>query len=175
MPLKYQHVLIVITLLVTLVTNKGVAADFYQQAVMKYQMRMLSPIEQTQAGMNATSEKVTIAMVYQPDCQWCKKQGQWLAQLKRECSQQINIVLIGNNGSKRQLKRELKHFHHDIPAFHANRQLLTSIGGIKASPTTLLFDKKGTLTAKKRGYVDGEKLSEIANIISEEQCKVTLE
>lgn len=161
----------ILTLLATFVVNSVFAADFYTQATTKFYMKPLSPNTNT-VLRDHQEQKVTIAMVYQPQCKWCKKQGQWLAKAQQQCSKHFNLVLIGNNGNKQQLKRELKHFHSDIPAFQSNRKLLTSVGGIKASPTTLIFDQAGSLITKKRGYVTADALSQAAKIMSGGQCQL---
>jgi len=165
----FSHCVSVILLLVTLVAGKALASDFSDSIVNQYQLKSLANSDNL---ATVTGDKVTIAMLYQPDCKWCKKQGQWLAKAQNQCNKDINIVLIGNNGNKQQLKRELKHFHQKIPAFQANRKLLTAIGGIKASPTTLVFDQKGNLIAKRRGFITNSKLTDVANLITQGKCNI---
>jgi|GEM_PF-1104075 len=169
MPVKFTRTLHVLVLLAALVAGKAFASDFSDLIVNQYKLKPLSA-----ASMVATAsdDKVTIAMIYQPDCKWCKKQGQWLAKAHKQCHKDIDIVLIGNNGKKQQLKRELKHFHQEIPAYQANRKLLTAVGGIEASPTTLVFDNQGTLIAKRRGFITNNKLADVANIITQGKCDI---
>lgn len=167
MPVKFTHTLHALVLLAAFAASKASASDFSDLITEQYKLKPLS----TASKIAAKSEdKVTIAMVYQPDCKWCKKQGQWLAKAHKQCNKDIDIVLIGNNGKKQQLKRELKHFHRDIPAFQANRKLLTAVGGVEASPTTLVFNEQGALIAKQRGFVKSSKLADVANIISKGKC-----
>ncbi|MGB1197923.1 MAG: TlpA family protein disulfide reductase [Thalassotalea sp.] len=118
------------------------------------------------------SELATIALVYQPDCSWCKKQGQWLAKVQQQCANQVNLALIGNKGSKRQLKRELQHFDRRLPAYLANKAFLRSIGGVAASPTTLFFDKEGKLLAKKRGFIEPKQFINAVATISQQGCNI---
>lgn len=118
------------------------------------------------------NELVTIAMVYQPDCSWCKKQELLLRKIQHECNSKVNLALIGNKGNARELKRELKHFDKSLPAYSADNKFLRNIGGIAASPTTLFFDKNGNVIAKKRGYIPSEQLFNAVNIITEKSCSI---
>lgn len=167
---RYLKALGVITLLMTFVIGNVFASDFAELAVNQFKLKSLS--NHVQPSQGDSLDKVSIAMVYQPECKWCKKQGKWLAKALEQCSESIDIILIGNNGKKQQLKRELKHFHDEIPAYLANRKLLTAIGGVEASPTTLVFNQLGKLIAKKRGFVSDSKLSDVAKIISQGSCQI---
>ncbi len=115
---------------------------------------------------------VTVAMIYQPNCAWCKKQGQSLAKVFEQCQGSINLALVGTKGNARQLKKELKHYHKELPAFMADRNFLRSIGGYQASPTTLIFDTGGELIAKKRGYIPQDKLAHVLGILSQGECQI---
>ncbi len=114
----------------------------------------------------------TITMIYQPDCSWCKKQGQFLAKAFTQCHSSLNVALIGAKGNIRALKNALKHYHHEIPAYAADSRFLRSIGGYQASPTTLIYDSKGKLIAKKRGFIPQDKLADVLAIISQGSCQI---
>mgnify|MGYP001947324227 FL=1 len=118
------------------------------------------------------SNLATITMIFQPNCSWCKKQGITMAKVFEQCHNSINVALIGANGNRRQLKQTLKHYHHAIPAFIANSKFLRSIGGYQASPTTLIYDTKGELIVKKRGYIGEEQLRSALQILSEGACQI---
>lgn len=119
------------------------------------------------------NELATIAMVYQPDCSWCKKQEQLLRKIQHECGSDVNLALIGNKGTVRELKRELKHFNKAFPAYKADKKFLHEVGGIAASPTTLFFDKEGNILAKKRGYIPPEQLFNAVNIVTNKSCSIS--
>ena len=119
-----------------------------------------------------TNEFVTIAMVYQPDCSWCKKQEKLLRQIKQECNNKVNLALIGNKGSARALKRELKYFNKSFPAYKADTKFLRKIGGIAASPTTLFFDRSGNVIAKKRGFIPPAQLFNAVSIMTNKNCSI---
>lgn len=114
----------------------------------------------------------TVAMIYQPDCTWCKKQGKILAKAFETCQSSVNLALVGTKGNAQQLKKELKYYHKDLPAFQASRRFLRQIGGYQASPTTLIFDASGELIAKKRGFISNEKLAKALVILSQGKCKI---
>ena len=111
-------------------------------------------------------------MIYQPDCSWCKKQGKILERAFKQCQNSMNIVLVGTKGNTRQLRKELKHYHNDIPAFIADRKFLRDIGGYQASPTTLIYNEKGELIVKKRGFIPEEKLASALAVISRDSCHI---
>ncbi len=117
---------------------------------------------------------VTVAMIFQPDCSWCKKQGKLLELAFKQCQSSMNIALVGTKGSSRQLRKELKHYHNDIPAFIADRKFLRSIGGYQASPTTLIYNEQGKLIVKKRGFISAEKLAGALAIISQDACHINI-
>ncbi len=112
----------------------------------------------------------TITMIFQPDCSWCKKQGQTLAAAFEQCKSSVNVSLVGAKGNLRQLKKALKHYHKSIPAYKADSKFLRTIGGYQASPTTLIYDVNGQLITKKRGFIAHEKLAQALKIISNGEC-----
>jgi thioredoxin-related protein len=115
---------------------------------------------------------VTVAMIYQPDCSWCKKQGKILERAFNQCKKSMNIALVGTKGNTRQLRKELKHYHDDIPAFIADRKFLRDIGGYQASPTTLIYNEEGKLIVKKRGFIPEQKLASALAVISKDACHI---
>ncbi|GLX76989.1 hypothetical protein tinsulaeT_03290 [Thalassotalea insulae] len=114
----------------------------------------------------------TITMIFQPNCSWCKKQGQVLAKAFTQCQSSLNVALVGAKGNFRALKNALKHYHKGIPAYAANRQFLRKIGGYQASPTTLIFSGEGQLIAKKRGFIPKDKLSHALAVLSHGACQI---
>lgn len=145
------------------------AASFTTQAV----PFSLKTIRATEAA-SVDNGLATVAMIYQPDCPWCKKQGEVLTQAFEQCHDVVNIVLVGTRGNKRQLKKELKHYHKELPSFLASRQFLRSIGGYQASPTTLIYDEHGRLLKKKRGFIAEDKLANAFDVITRGSCQLEL-
>ena len=135
----------------------------------------LKPLESSRVISDKKSNGlVTVAMIFQPDCSWCKKQGKLLELAFKQCQNSMNIALVGTKGNSRQLRKELKHYHDDIPAFIADRKFLRNIGGYQASPTTLIYNEEGKLIAKKRGFISAEKLAGALAIISHDACHINV-
>lgn len=132
----------------------------------------LKPLKAANEKASVANGLATITMIYQPDCSWCKKQGESLAKVFEQCQSSINVALVGTKGNKRQLKKELKHYHQDMPAYIADRQFLRSIGGYQASPTTLVYDSRGQLLANKRGFISPDKLAQALAIVSQGECQI---
>ncbi len=118
------------------------------------------------------NDVATVTMIFQPDCSWCKKQGQTLAAAFEQCQSSVNISLVGAKGNRSQLRKALKHYHKSIPAYKADSKFLRTIGGYQASPTTLIYDTKGRLITKKRGFIPHEKLAHALKIISNGECLI---
>ena len=124
------------------------------------------------AATAKTKNVAKIAMIFQPNCSWCKKQSKSLNKVFQQCQSSININLVGTQGNARQLKKELKHYPQQIPAFLANRKFLRDIGGYQASPTTLFYNATGELIAKKRGFIPEDKLANALKTLSDGQCVI---
>jgi len=114
----------------------------------------------------------TVTMIFQPDCSWCKKQSKTLTKAFEQCQSSLNINLVGTKGNARQLRKELKQYHQDIPAFIADRKFLRTIGGYQASPTTLIYDANGELVAKKRGFISEDKLAHALKLLTAGTCLI---
>ncbi|MBW8190417.1 thioredoxin fold domain-containing protein [Neiella marina] len=112
----------------------------------------------------------SIAMIFQPDCSWCKKQGKVMRDILNTCGEQLNIAIVGYKASYRELRRELKHFDKQLPALEANRRFLASVEGVAATPTTLFFDESGELLLKQRGYIQPEQLLDAADALAQNDC-----
>ena len=132
----------------------------------------LKPLTTVSEKVSAEDGLATITMIYQPDCSWCKKQGESLAKVFEQCQSSMKVALVGTKGNKRQLKKELKHYHQDMPAYIADRKFLRSIGGYQASPTTLVYDSQGQLLANKRGFISPDKLAQALAIVSQGECQI---
>ncbi len=133
----------------------------------------LKPLKSTQKITDVEANGLTtITMIFQPDCSWCKKQGKALTKIFQQCQSSMNVALVGTKGNARQLRKELKHYHQDIPSFIADRKFLRQIGGYQASPTTLIFNDKGELIGNKRGFIPEDKLAKAVNILTDGTCQI---
>ena len=132
----------------------------------------LKPLRTIVSDSGHDSSRPQIIMLYQPDCPWCKKQSKVLSKLVAECSDSLDISLLGHNGTRHTLKRELKHYPKNLSAYLSDTAFLRSIGGAKASPTTLFYDEVGHLIAKQRGQIPEEKLIGAAEVLTNAKCKI---
>lgn len=131
----------------------------------------LDDLRQAASAPLAQNKSVaSIAMVFQPNCSWCKKQGKVMEQLLQTCADELNISIVGYKASYRDLRRELKHFGKTLPALEADRRFLASINGIAATPTTLFFDENGELLLKQRGYIQADQLLDAADAMAQSNC-----
>ncbi len=157
-----------LTIIVLILVNTIIVTNFAKATPF-----VLKPLKSTQETSDVeTSGLTTVTMIFQPDCSWCKKQGKALAKVFQQCQSSLNIALVGTKGNARQLRKELKHYHQEIPAFIADRKFLRSIGGYQASPTTLIFDSEGELIVNKRGFISEDKLANALNILTQGACKI---
>ncbi|WP_281559570.1 thioredoxin fold domain-containing protein [Thalassomonas sp. RHCl1] len=155
--------------IIVLISVSAIIASARVQAL-PFTLKSLKPAQES--VMLENNGLATVAMIYQPDCPWCKKQGKALAKAFKHCQSSVNTALVGTRGNDRQLKKELKHYHKDMPAYAADRQFLRKIGGYQASPTTLIFDGKGELVAKKRGFIPTDKLANALLVLSQGACRI---
>ncbi len=147
----------------------------YQPSLEQKQEPVKIALKSLQSGhkdlLNKNPQLMTVAMVYQPGCKWCKKQGEFLAKIQQQCGQYANIALVGADANSRQLKRELRHFDKGLLAYEANKQFLRKVNGIEAFPTTVVFDQMGNVIAKKRGYIPPEKLNQVMSVLTNQACQ----
>ena len=82
--------------------------------------------------MTHVNGAATITMIFQPDCNWCKKQGKTLAAVFEKCLSSVNVSLVGAKGSKSQLRKALKHYHQKNNLFYILQNHLEKISYIRA-------------------------------------------
>lgn len=90
---------------------------------------------------------------FEPECGWCRKQLKELAQLAP--ARQMPVVAAGIGGNApglRQLVSGIDHIHK----VQAPAALLRALGGIKATPLTLLVNGQGEVSFVARGYLGEE-------------------
>ena len=108
---------------------------------------------------------------FEPDCSWCYRQMKTLNRLHEDCPHRVQPLLVGINGNRRQLQKELRKAKVRYPAFSANRDLLRTTGKIPATPLTLIVDRQGQFLSAIRGYVPEVKLRAVLKQHGLGQCK----
>jgi len=157
-------------LMFTTLAYASVVTELTQAQTTQYELKSLKPNQQ--GIVFQPNGFASVTMIFQPDCSWCKKQGKVMADAYEQCHASMKVNLVGTRGNARQLRKELKHYHREIPAYLADRGFLRKIGGYQASPTTLFFDQKGELVAKQRGYVSPDKLASAFSILTNGGCQI---
>ncbi len=98
-----------------------------------------------------------LMMFFEPGCSWCYRQFKVLDKLHNECPG-INSLAVGVNGSRRDLLAEYQRIKPAFPAYQASGRLLTAIGGVPATPFTLITDSQGQPLGWLRGYMPEDEL-----------------
>ncbi|MEZ9821382.1 TlpA family protein disulfide reductase [Shewanella sp. 10N.286.45.A1] len=157
-----------LVLLATLVVSSTASADTNSE--LSVAQIQLKDLRHNQSSLSYHTQKPTVLMFFQPECSWCKKQGEIIAELLHECGDKVHFTLVGDKGSKSQLKRELRHFSAELPALQNTKMFARKSGGIKGFPTTLVLDTQGTVLAKRRGFTSEALLRRLANELSNGEC-----
>jgi thioredoxin-related protein len=128
-------------------------------------LRLLSHHPQASLQQN----KPQLLMFYQPDCRWCGLQMQAM-QVAQPACEEVVMQLVGIRGSERQLRAELRRHRSDLPAFFGSEIFVRQVGGVAATPMTLLLNAKGEEVRRYRGYLNEEQLLAAANWLTANAC-----
>lgn len=130
----------------------------------------LQAIGQTgQVSLEAYRGKPVLLSFFEPACSWCVRQLRDLAVLQQQCGAAIQVVALGVHGRKPALERVLARSgaRGRLTAALASPSLLSAIGGVPATPYTLVIDADGRFETLLRGYVSLDAIS-----IFRERCVV---
>lgn len=113
--------------------------------------------------------KPQLLMFYQPDCRWCGLQMQAMQTTQSAC-EQVVMQLVGIRGTERQLRAELRRHRSDLPAFWGTETFVRQVGGVEATPMTLLLNANGEEVGRHRGYLNKAQLLAAANWLTDNTC-----
>ena len=99
-----------------------------------------------------------LMMFFEPECGWCLRQFKVLDKVQEDCKGAVRPVAVGINGSRQELLSEHRRINPDIPTYQASSGLLGAIGGVPATPYTVIADNEGQPLGWLRGYVTEEQL-----------------
>jgi thioredoxin-related protein len=101
-----------------------------------------------------------ILSFFEPACSWCVRQLRDLVKLQKRCNEELRVIAIGVHGRKPALNRVLavSAARGRLTAAQASPSLLSAIGGVNATPYTLIIDTEGRYMTQLRGYIPLEKL-----------------
>lgn len=111
-----------------------------------------------------------LMMFFEPECSWCARQFRVLDKLQAECEGSFNPIAVGINGSRRELLEEYRKQSPAIPTYQASSRLVAVVGGVPATPFTLVADAQGQPLGWLRGYMSEEKLRVIVEQQLGENC-----
>ncbi|WP_337880749.1 hypothetical protein [Rheinheimera sp.] len=139
-------------------------ADNSQAAVLQYQK--LPRLNQAAAS----SGRAALLLLFGPDCRFCKQQARLMQQLQQQCPS-VQLALIGVQGSKDELRQEIRQLQTSLPAFAVTAAFLRAIDGVDAVPTNLILDQEGRLLVKHRGMLDDNKLRRLKHGLLAPECQ----
>lgn len=122
------------------------------------------------AVLSPPSSQPQLMMLFAPDCRWCDKQMQHMQQLATQCSQ-WQFSLLGVNGSSKQLNRVLRQQQVALNAYLADAALLRQLGGVSATPVTLLLDREHKVLGQVQGYQSADRLQQLAAALTGSSCQ----
>lgn len=159
---RMRRVVLLLTLLLPALPATAV------EEVYQHRLKLLN--RSGSSSLAQVAEGVNVAMLFQPDCDWCERQLADIDTLRQRCPEQLTAALIGVRANARQLKRELRHLNTSLPALRADNVFLRQLGAGEATPVTLFFDAQGKLLAKRRGYIPFDKLQRAVSLQTGGRC-----
>jgi len=111
-----------------------------------------------------------VMVFFQPDCNWCAKQVDAINDLNEKCGREFGVIAVGVGGTRTELRKELRRLRPDFPAYQASPRLIAEMGGVIATPITLLGDARGAFRNWTRGFVPAEDLKELVMAIDSGTC-----
>ena len=116
--------------------------------------------------------KPVVMVFFQPECNWCLKQVRAINALSEQCD--IEAIAVGFGGNRVTLQRELRRLRPAFPAYQASPLLIEELGGVVATPITLLGDANGNFLNWSRGYLQGQQLLDLMRSSGQTDCQATL-
>lgn len=102
--------------------------------------------------------KPVLMMFFKPECSWCLRQVKAINRLQESCQGKFQALAVGVEGDRPRLKKTLLRMRPEFPAYEASPRLLQDLGGVPATPFTLLADDRGSYRNFLRGYIPLEQL-----------------
>ncbi|MGL1958365.1 MAG: thioredoxin family protein [Colwellia sp.] len=132
------------------------AESIYQQSMLRLNAESNSASQiQTLVSFKG---KPLITSFFMPNCRWCQRQHKVLKKIQQTCPQ-IQTVMLGVQGSKQKLRKELQREKNTFPAYLTNNNIIKAIGAQSPVPMMLFFNEQGTLVFKTVGFTSAEKLT----------------
>ncbi|MDX3773373.1 TlpA disulfide reductase family protein [Chromatiaceae bacterium AAb-1] len=111
----------------------------------------------TNAAVQLSAGKPYLLTFYAPDCRFCERQLQHMQQLAASCPD-AGMAVLGINGNRRELRAVLKQYRITLPAYFPDTRLLRQLGGIAATPYTVVLDAQLQAVGSIQGYLSDTRL-----------------
>lgn len=138
--------------LILLVVPVGAAVAGDNPSLLAYELKRLD-VPEVEA-LDRFEGKPLLLVFFEPECSWCYRQVKAINALGARCDNGFQALAIGVNSNRAGLQKELRRLRPDFPAYQASAELLDALGGVPATPFTLLGDSNGTYLNWMRGYQD---------------------
>ncbi len=134
------------------------AQSIYQQSMLR-----LNAVDSSTPAVETLQRyqgQTLLTLFFMPDCRWCRRQHKVLKKMQKSCPK-LNSVMLGVQGSKQKLRRELQRDKNTFPAYVANNVIVNAVGSQSPVPMMLIFDSAGQLALKTIGYTREDKLQQL--------------
>ncbi len=112
----------------------------------------------------------SLMMLFEPDCSWCRRQGQVLETIQRSCSGRVQVLAVGVRGARAALTAEARRHGGGFPVYQASPAFQALTGDLPATPITLLLDEQLQPLGVLRGFQDRAQLKPVIDLLSDGDC-----
>lgn len=135
-----------------------IRADSVAPSLLDYELRSLAAPDVH--SLLRYRGKPVLMVFFEPECTWCFRQVRAINALGKGCAGTFTALAVGVNGSRESLRKELRRLKPDFPAYQASAELMASLGGVPATPLTLLGDTRGGYLSWLSGYAPEDRLAD---------------
>jgi hypothetical protein len=114
----------------------------------------------------------SLLMLFEPDCGWCRRQGQVLEAIQRSCGGRVQVLAVGVRGARAALAAEARRRGGGFPVYQASPAFQALTGDLPATPITLLLDEQLQPLGALRGFRDEQQLAPIVAGLSDGDCRI---
>ena len=141
-----------------------------QTSLLNFELKSLQ--EPERHALSRYEGKPVIMVFFQPECNWCLKQVRAINMLREQC--EIEAIAVGTGGNRAALRKELRRLRPGFPAYQASPRLIEELGGVVATPITLLGDANGDFVSWSRGFLEERQLLELMRSSGQTDCRASL-
>lgn len=135
-------------------------------SILDFQLRSLQ--EPEVHSLTMYEGKPVVLVFFQPECNWCAKQVRAINSLREQCD--FEALAVGVGGSRVELRKELRHLRPAFPAYQASPELIEELGGVVATPFTLLGNPNGEFLNWGRGFLPEKELQKLMRSSGQTGC-----